>query len=317
MPVMHIRCLAVATVLLACSRTLAVDDPAFFDVNVKSGVIYYQGDGFDEKRHSLDLYLPKNHKNYPVVFMVHGGGWSLGDKNQFGLYSRLGRNLARHGIGMVSTNYRLSPAVKHPEHIRDVARAFAWVHKNIGKHGGNNREMFVGGHSAGGHLSALLATDETYLKEQGLSLRDIKGAMPVSGVFTIPSKEGNPVFDKVFDQDAAVRDKASPTKQARAGLPPFLILYASTELPYCDRPYAEGFCKALTDAKNQAVAFEFKPRNHLSIMLNATSETDPVFQSMLSFVTSQVALDRMCGNGCDGVECLQLCLTRYLAPSAK
>jgi acetyl esterase/lipase len=244
--------------------------------------------------------------------MVHGGGWTIGDKNQFGLYSGLGRNLARHGIGMASTNYRLSPAVKHPEHIRDVARSFAWVHKNIGKYGGKNSEMFVGGHSAGGHLSALLATDETYLKEQGLSLRDIKGAIPVSGVFTIPSKEANAVFDKAFDKDPAVRDQASPTKQARAGAPPFLILYGDKDLPFCDRPYAEGFCKALTDAKNRAVAFELK-RNHMSIMFNALNETDPVFQSMLSFITTQIALERMCGNGCDGVECIQMCLARYLA----
>ena len=52
----------------------------------------------------------------------------------------------------VFPNYRLSPWVKHPEHVKDVARAFAWTNKNIAKYGGDPKRLFVGGHSAGGHL---------------------------------------------------------------------------------------------------------------------------------------------------------------------
>src|SRR5262245_48078377 len=162
-----------------------------FQVQVLRDIAYYTGEDADKVRHKLDMYLPRGHKDYPVVFFVHGGAWSAGDKNQLFIYSSLGRCFARHGIGFVSANYRLSPAVKHPEHIKDVARAFAWTHQNIKKHGGRPDELFVAGHSAGGHLAALLATDDTYLKEHGLSLKDIKGVVPISGVFNITD-------DKVF-----------------------------------------------------------------------------------------------------------------------
>src|SRR5262249_45169391 len=149
------------------------------------------------KRHCLDLYLPKGHKDFPVMLFVHGGGWVGGDKNHLGIYNRMGRSLASHGIGMVSANYRLPPRVKHPEHIRDVARAFAWVHKNIGKHGGRPSELFVAGHSAGAHLIALLSTDESYLKDHGLTTRDIRGAIPISGVYSVPKDAVlNVVFGK-------------------------------------------------------------------------------------------------------------------------
>src|SRR5262245_48249877 len=114
-----------------------------FDVELVRNVAYYEGDDADRRRHCLDMYLPKDQKDYPVVLFIHGGAWIKGDKNHLGIYSQLGQSLARHGIGVVSANYRLSPKVKHPEHIRDVARAFAWVHKNIGKFGGRPSELFV------------------------------------------------------------------------------------------------------------------------------------------------------------------------------
>ena len=96
-----------------------------FETKVIDNVAYYEGADADRVRHRLDIYLPKGHSDFPVLFFVHGGGWIEGSKNQFGAYAVLGRTFARHGIALVCPNYRLSPAVQHPEHIRDVARAFA------------------------------------------------------------------------------------------------------------------------------------------------------------------------------------------------
>src|SRR3954447_11650612 len=135
-----------------------------FEVEVVADIDYYQGADADPIKHKLDLFLPKGHKDFPVLFFVHGGAWRQGDKNFFGFYSSLGKFYARRGIGTVVTNYRLSPKVTHPEHIKDVARAFAWTSKNISKYGGNPTALFLCGHSAGGHLVSLLATDRNYLK---------------------------------------------------------------------------------------------------------------------------------------------------------
>src|SRR5262249_20728636 len=111
------------------------------------------------ERHRLDVYRPKGKEGCPVLFFLHRGGWMIGQKDDyFGLYGygTIARCLAERGIVVVLPNYRLSPAVRHPEHIKDVARAFAWTYENVGQHGGNPKRIIVAGHSAGGHLAALL-----------------------------------------------------------------------------------------------------------------------------------------------------------------
>lgn len=149
-------------------------------------VAYFSAAKADPFRHTLDLYVPRDKKDFPVVVLVHGGAWLMGDNRCCGLYSSVGEFLASRGIGAVLPNYRLSPGVKHPEHIKDVARAFAWTKKNIAKYGGDPDRLFLVGHSAGGHLVALLATQEKYLRAEGCTTADIRGVVGVSGVYHIP-----------------------------------------------------------------------------------------------------------------------------------
>src|SRR5438270_10644137 len=167
-------------VLLSCAADASADDAnkppivrtGSFEVQSIKDIAYDDAKDADPVRHKLDLYLPKGHKDFPVLMFVHGGAWTSGNKN---LYGPLGQRFAANGIGTAIINYRLSPAVQHPAHAQDVAKAFAWTHKNIGKHGGRADQIFISGHSAGGHLVALLATDESYLKAHKLGISDIKG----------------------------------------------------------------------------------------------------------------------------------------------
>src|SRR5262245_20984826 len=89
-----------------------------YGVTAVSDVAYYTGADADPVRHKLDLYLPEGAKDYPVLVFVHGGTWRSGRKER---YAPLGRVFARQGIGTVVINYRLSPQVKHPAHVQDVA----------------------------------------------------------------------------------------------------------------------------------------------------------------------------------------------------
>src|SRR5438132_7046995 len=131
-----------------------------FEVEVVKDLAYDTSKDADSNKHKLDLYLPKGQKDFPVLFFIHGGAWTSGDRR---LYGALGHTFAKNGIGTVIISYRLTPQVQHPGHIEDVARAFAWTHQNIAKHGGRADQIFVSGHSAGGHLAALLVTNEKYL----------------------------------------------------------------------------------------------------------------------------------------------------------
>lgn len=274
--------LSLGTLVLLASPAAAagvVLDRPTGEVEVVSDLPYVEGDGAHPTKHKLDLYLPRGVKNFPVLFFVHGGAWVSGDRNYFGIYSSLGKRFARQGVGAVVISYRLSPAVKHPEHIRDVARAFAWTHKNIGKYGGRADRIFVCGHSAGGHLSALLATDERYLKEVGLSLKAIRGAMPISGVYQIPPR----TMTGIFGDDPEKHREASPLQQVKSGLPPFLILYADGDFPGCG-PTSERFCKALRSEKVEAASLELKQRSHLNIITKASGDDDPTAAALLDFI---------------------------------
>jgi acetyl esterase/lipase len=274
--------------ICSTSSLIAAETPAksaepTFEVRKILDVPYYDGPDADPVKHKLDLYLPKDQKGFPVIFFVHGGAWRHGDKSSFlGFYGMLASNWAKHGLGVVVPNYRLSPGVSHPEHIKDIARAFAWTHSNIGKYGGRADEIFVSGHSAGGHLVALLATDESYLKAQGLSLKAIRGAIPLSGVYRIAA--GSHMYDAMFGDDRQVRRQASPISHACSESPPFLIIYADQDLLMCNKRCAEDFCTALQKHKASAKSLEVPERNHVTLLLKAASDIDPVNKAVRDFI---------------------------------
>ncbi len=180
--------LVFSSALLVCSAGPA--PPPTVALRETLDVRYSNGPGGQ----ALDVFAPKGAANRPVVLFVHGGAWVFGDKNFFGLYRNVGRFFARHGAVAVCVNYRLSPRVRHPEHVKDVARAFAWVRAHAKDYGGDPDRILLCGHSAGGHIVSLLATDESYLKNSDLKLADadraaIKGVMSVCGVYRIPTPD--------------------------------------------------------------------------------------------------------------------------------
>ncbi|MBM4004544.1 MAG: alpha/beta hydrolase [Planctomycetes bacterium] len=274
--------------LLVCILTfhptalLADEKPAImvggrFEVEATLNIPYYEGQDADAKKHKLNLYVPKGHKDYPVLFFIHGGAWTTGDR---AMYGSVGQVFAKNGIGTVVISYRLSPKIQHPEHIRDVARAFAWTHKNIGKYGGKPDRIFVTGQSAGGHLAALLATNETYLHAENLTLKDIKGVLPISGIYTFAPGR----MKRVIGEGVEAATSASPIKHVHGKEPPFLILYAENDFPKCDL-MSKDLCKVLHDQKVAAEVKEIADRNHITIMLySMLSEADPTTQAMLEFI---------------------------------
>lgn len=303
----------------ACVRTALVCwlffTPAFvtaqpgkFQMEVIRDIAYHEGADADPFHHKLDIYVPKGHKDFPVLLFVHGGGWIFSTKEYYGTTPLFARNFTRYGIGVVSISHRLSPQVQHPEHMRDVARAFAWTWHNIGKYGGRNNEIFVSGHSAGGHLVALLATDARYLEAHKLTLAAIRGAMPISGVFLLNS----PLFETPFGSDPARRADAAPINHINSNCPPFLIAYADRDFPHCDRANAAPFYKGLRAINRPAEIFEIPNRNHLTIFIDAFWDTDPLTRAMLSFMMGHTAVGRLQTDPASGVDLLGDFLVRYL-----
>jgi arylformamidase len=283
---LHRSRFVIALVVVAIvSVRLWADDVAkkAYEVEAHADVAYRSDKDADPIKHKLDIYTPKGVKDFPVLMFVHGGSWKWGNKE---LYADVGKMFARQGIGAVVINYRLSDKsnnVKHPDHIKDVASAFAWVHANIGKYGGRNDRIFISGHSAGAHLVALLATDESYLKEHKLGLENIRGVLPLSGVYEITP--GFFAFNGPFGKDPEICKAASPINQVKGKQhPPFLICYAERDFPTIDK-MSENFCKKLTDGKCEAGMLKIDDRSHISIIVKLVLDPkDPCTAAMLDFI---------------------------------
>ncbi len=244
-------------------------------------IAYRTGKGADPLHHRLDVYVPVGKKDFPVVLFVHGGSWRSGNKN---LYAVLGRSLAADGLGCVICNYRLTPKALHPAHIEDVAKAFAWTSANIGKYGGRKDQLFLCGHSAGGQLVSLLATDPQYLKAEGLTPSAICAVCSISGVYRIDPTDT--VFAAPFGKDPEVCKAASPITHAAGKHPPFMIAYAENELQQLDE-MAVDMIAALKSGGTSVEVMTCKHRNHISIITRFASHTDPLNKAFRTFVQKQ------------------------------
>ena len=269
------------------ASTLTAENGA--EVKVYKDLSYYDGadrdpDGFQ----TLDLYVPKGADHAPVLIFVHGGGWSYkeGDPHTRGRLGPHNPFFASHGVIVASISYRLSPAYKHPAHVEDVARAFAWTKANVAKYGGDPGQIFLTGHSAGGHLVALVVADPKYLAAHQLSAADVRGVMPISGTFTVGEKGDR--LDKIWGTQEAA-DDASPTNHIRAGLPPFLFFAGDQgqELERAEK--SKAYAERL---KEKGVSAEFVPvkdRDHSTIVTKLGAEGDLVAERMLGFVREHAA----------------------------
>jgi acetyl esterase/lipase len=252
--------------------------PVEYEVEKHADIPYRTDAGADPVRHKLDLFVPVGAKDYPVLIYVHGGAWRSGSKN---LYVALGRAFARHGIGTVIINYRLSPKVKHPAHAEDVAKALAWVDGNIANYGGDRENITLMGHSAGGHLVSLLATDPAYLKAEKLEPANIRGVISVSGLYRIdPASE---LTIHAFGTDPAACKQASPITHVSGKLPPFLIVYAEHDYELFDRQ-AIAFHAALQKNGTAATLLKLTHRNHISEIVSILADDDPLNQAVRKFV---------------------------------
>jgi arylformamidase len=209
--------------------------------------------GADPKQR-LDLLAPQGTNSAPILFFVHGGGWSIGDKATGGATKGPWAN----GLGWayVSANYRLVPQASVEQQAADLASALAWLRMNAAKEGLDPDRIVLMGHSAGAHLVALLGTDPRYLKAAGVPLAAVSGVVLLDGAgYDIPaqgSAETNlvkPMYAAAFGSDPKRQAALSPTRHAAApNASRWLIL------PIQSRADSQAQSKGLSAALEQAGA---------------------------------------------------------------
>jgi len=267
----------------------------------KLDVRYATTDGVEAKAQSLDVYAPKDAKNAPVIIFIHGGGWRNGDKSNPGVGSKPAAHFCAQGFVFVSSNYRLTPAGKHPANIQDVAKAVAWVHDHIAEHGGDPAQINIVGHSAGAHLTALVATDETRLKAEGKPLSIVKRAILLdTAAYDIPryltefqeAKGTSPMrqlYTNAFgDTEAQWRD-ASPQAHVAPGkhIPLMLMFFTGSRM--AANTLAPAFAEALTKAGSPSRAVDTITLTHGEIGMKAADKNHPLGQLVLRFLSGEDA----------------------------
>jgi acetyl esterase/lipase len=173
----------------------------------------------------LDVYYPKDAKNFATIVWFHGGGMTKGEK-------QIPKALKEKGFAVIGVEYRLSPKAKAPAYIEDAAAAVAWTFKNIEKYGGSNKLIFLSGHSAGGYLDLMITLDKMYLKKYNIDANSIAAIIPFSGQaithFTIRKENG-------IKSTQPIIDKYAPLYFVRADAPPMLLITGDREMELLGR----------------------------------------------------------------------------------
>ncbi len=255
----------------------------------------------DDPLLQLDVYAAREPGDAPrpIMVMIHGGGWALGDKANRTLVHPKAEWFVEQGFVFVSINYRLSPAVGHPVHAQDCAAAIAWVREHSQEFGGDPNRIMVIGHSAGAHLASLVSIDPAYLSAHGLPLTTIKAVVLLDGAgYDIPKTlavGATPVLTRMytaaFTNDPQVWVQASPITHIKAGrgIAPFLVLHAGQR--EASKLRSKELAEALKHAGISATLSHHPTKTHASINADLGKAGDSVTKAVEEFLRAVLTKD--------------------------
>lgn len=188
--------------------------------------------GTDPKQ-KFDVYFPPKSATAsepaPILFMVHGGAWKLGDKSADNVVINKAARWLPRGFILVSVNYRFVPHVDVLRQADDVARALAFVQNHAADYGGDPSRVVLMGHSAGAHLVGLISAHPTLAADVGAKpwLGSVLLDSAALDLVEIMERGHYGFYDDVFGKDPARWKAASPFHVLRKPVPPMLAVCSS------------------------------------------------------------------------------------------
>lgn len=260
-----------------------------------------------QSRQRLDVWrMSTTPLHAPVVFYVHGGSWTMGDKREQG--RPMLHEFVRRGWIAVVPNYRLAPRHPWPAQIVDVTRALGWVKKNITNYGGDPDRVVVSGASAGGHLAALLAltaNDPTWRPRDMTNVTDwsVRGAMPFYGVLEMTGDETHwrgqgkgllvllerRIVQLSYSKNEEAFRALSPYERIDRDAPPFLVVHGRNDT-LVDVQVARDFVARFRTIAPAPIYYVELPFTQHAFDITASPRTSATTRAAVAFAESVVVV---------------------------
>ena len=218
---------------------------------------------------TLDIF-PADQPGAPVFVFLHGGYWRALSSKEF---SGVALGLQPLGITTVVVNYSLCPKVTIDEITRQARAAVAWTLRNIGTYGGDPKRVAVGGHSAGGHLSAM-CLQARWAEDYGLAADPLVGAVLVSGIYDIAPLRHSYLQPEILLDDGMVQ-RNSPLFAVRPCATKALVTYGGDESAEFARQ-SSSLHEAWQKTGNQSELLAQPGANHFSAIDGFSDSASPL-----------------------------------------
>lgn len=188
-----------------------------------------------DPRQRFDVYAPVQASGEPVILLVHGGGWRIGDKAMANVVANKVARWVPRGIVVISVNYRMLPDLLPIAQARDVARALALAQHRAAEWGGDPKQFVLVGHSAGAHLVALLSTRPDLASAQHAAPWLGTVSLDSASLDVVQTMQGPhlPLFDQAFGTQLPEWLAVSPYQQMHGRIAPFLAVCSSRRFESC------------------------------------------------------------------------------------
>ncbi|NVK49650.1 MAG: alpha/beta hydrolase [Cyclobacteriaceae bacterium] len=267
---------------------LFLESCAFRSVVREKEITYIQADNsLNLPQKDLNVFSPKKADKLPVLIFVHGGSWNKGRKE---IYDFLGNRMARREVVTVIIDYPLAPDFKVDAMEKATVQAVKWVKVNIDQYGGDPERIFISGHSAGGHLAALVAIKKQPWDEEGFP-NPLKGAIlndpaGLDWYWFLEQMKGKPNGEDNYDaftDNPEVWKDYSPIYFLEGDEIPLLIMEGEKTYPGI-RLTVERFRKA-AEEKGTDLTYSFYPKTkHIPMITQYFWTWSKGFDDVLEFM---------------------------------
>jgi len=228
----------------------------------------------ESARQTLDIYAA-DRPGGPVLVYIHGGYWRSGSKED---NCNFVPTFTKRGATVVLVEYDLCPQVTVTDIVRQTRASIAWVAKNLMRYSGDPSRMFVSGHSAGGHLTAMaLAHDWS---KEGLSQDCIKGAVATSGVFDLDMVMKISVQEQVRMTPETAKLNSPFLNPAKVKCP--LVVAVGSVEPQGWQQMSEDYFNYVKQQGMNAEYLVVPGANHYTMSEKLLDDTNPLTQAMIN-----------------------------------